>query len=135
MSWRPLLSRFASYWTTFRHGAATSIAYAPRRNSVLMGPRRGRASRVLKNSLPSVRRRLQESRQGIPSGNFAVETIVTAQANQRKPEFNHSQVGGRNQEHLGATASRGSRTSVAALEKTLQGKNARLVYDHRRSRC
>ena len=34
----------------------------------------------LENSFASVRRRLQESRQGIPSGNFAVETIVTAQA-------------------------------------------------------
>ena len=34
----------------------------------------------LENSFASVRRRLQESRQGIHTGSFAVETIVTAQA-------------------------------------------------------
>ena len=34
----------------------------------------------LENSFASVRRRLQESRKGIPIGTFAVETIVTAQA-------------------------------------------------------
>ena len=34
----------------------------------------------LENSFASVRRRLQESRQRIPTGSFAVETIVTAQA-------------------------------------------------------
>ena len=34
----------------------------------------------LEHSFASVRRRLQESRQGIPTGSFAVETIVTAQA-------------------------------------------------------
>ena len=34
----------------------------------------------LQNSFASVRRRLQESRQGISTGSFAVETIVTAQA-------------------------------------------------------
>ena len=34
----------------------------------------------LKNSFASVRRKLQESRKGIPTGSFAVETIVTAQA-------------------------------------------------------
>ena len=34
----------------------------------------------LENSFATVRRRLQEARQGIPSGNFTVETIVTAQA-------------------------------------------------------
>ena len=33
----------------------------------------------LEHSFASVRRRLQESRQGIPMGSFAVETIVTAQ--------------------------------------------------------
>ena len=34
----------------------------------------------LENSFASVRRRLQESRQGIPTDSFAVETIVTSQA-------------------------------------------------------
>ena len=34
----------------------------------------------LENSFASVRQRLQESRQDIPTGSFAVDTIVTAQA-------------------------------------------------------
>ena len=89
----------------------------------------------LENSFASVRRRLQESRQEHTYGQLRGRDDRNGAGDQRKPEFNHSEVGRRNQEHLGATAWRGSETSVAAREKTLQGKDARLVSDEWRCRC
>ena len=101
-----------------------------------MGPHgSGRAPRVSENSFASVRRRLQESRKSIPTGSFVVETIVTAQAIKETQSSTIRKLEGEIRNILGATAWRGAETGVAVREKTLQGKDTRLVPDDWRCRC